>query len=310
MIFRGTAAGTDGPPTTARLRAVLNRAARVVIVEGQVPSDEDDSTGAPRIDVTGADLADLAELLAIVDGGTGDRCRCNGWPTIMVHDANGELIARWTLHHQTGIRGLGDCDADLRDGPALTEWLAGHGLTGSREAQAELAAEEAVAERRRARWVRSAPDGLTEAAEAVAQPPGRDGEAWSRDLRDAEDRLAALTRRLHPDGIERIRALLAWAGIPAREPTGGLMWYDRAVELQLLAEPSDLIFAACAAQPPTPAQLDGAAGLFGSLEWTGAHGRQLPEPLKSLLIAHIEAQGTEPMRFRMRHGYYGAERTV
>ncbi|MFJ3965661.1 winged helix-turn-helix domain-containing protein [Streptomyces sp. NPDC090036] len=54
-------------------------------------------------------------------------------------------------NHQTGIRGLGDCDADLRDGPALTEWLAEHGLTGSREAQAELAAEEAVAERRRAR---------------------------------------------------------------------------------------------------------------------------------------------------------------
>lgn len=132
VIFQGTAAGADGPPTTARLRAVLNRAARVVIVEGQVPSDEDDSTGAPRIDVTGADLADLAELLAIVDGGTGDRCRCNGWPTIMVHDAYGELIARWTLHHQTGIRGLGDGDADLRDGPALTAWLAEHGLTGSR----------------------------------------------------------------------------------------------------------------------------------------------------------------------------------
>jgi hypothetical protein len=81
----------------------------------------------------------LAHVLAIVDGGTGDRCRCIGWPTIMVYDVRGELMACWTLHHQSGLRGIGDCVADLQDGPAPTEWLAERGLTGSRNQWGDLA---------------------------------------------------------------------------------------------------------------------------------------------------------------------------
>ena len=34
------------------------------------------------------------------------------------------LVAEWTLHHQERIRGFGNCDAELRHGPALTDWLA------------------------------------------------------------------------------------------------------------------------------------------------------------------------------------------
>ncbi|MFD7262679.1 hypothetical protein [Streptomyces sp. NPDC059874] len=308
MIYEGTMGMDEGAPTTARLRDVLNRAERVVIAEGS--PDEADSAEVARIVVTGTEIADLAQLLAIVDGGTGDRCRCNGWPTIVVHDVKGELIACWTLHHQSGLRGIGDCDADLRDGPALTEWLAERGLTGSREVQAGLAVQEAEEDRRRLRWLQAAPAGLRDAAMDVFDPPGRDLEAWSGRLRDAKARLAALVQDGYPDGIERIRVLLAWAGVPARESTGGLKWYDMAVEQQLLAEDPDLILAALAARPLSPAQLDGAAQLFGSLEWTGAHGKQLPEPLRSMLIGHIQADGTDPMRFRMRHGYYGAERSA
>ncbi|MFE6847553.1 hypothetical protein [Streptomyces sp. NPDC057686] len=284
---------------------MLHRAARVVIVEGS--PDEVESADLARIVVTGDGITDLARLLAIADGGTGDRCLCNGWPTIMVHGSDGGLIACWTLHHQTGLRGVGECDADLLDGPAVTEWLAERGLTGSREVQAELAVAQAEAERRRMRWVRAAPAGLAGAAEDVAPPPGRDDSTSSRGLRDAGDRLAALTRHRYPDGIERIRALLAWAGIPSRESTGGLKWYDLAVQRQLLAEAPDLVLGALAAGPASPVQLDGAAQLFASLEWTGTHGKQLPEPLRSMLIGHIQATGTDAMRFRMRHGYYGAE---
>ncbi|AUY53675.1 hypothetical protein [Streptomyces sp. CB01881] len=137
-----------------------------------------------------------------------------------------------------------------------------------------------------------------------ARPVGRHAQS------PVEERLAALTRLRHPEATERIRALLAWAGVPAREATGGLKWYDLAVQRQLLAEGPDLVLTALVARPPSPAQLDGAAGLFSSTEWTEAHGRQLPEPLRSTLIGHIEADGTEPMRFRLRHGYYGAERTA
>ncbi|MBC2904278.1 hypothetical protein [Streptomyces cupreus] len=308
MIYKGAVGMAEGAPTTARLREVLNRAGRVVIVEG--PPAEVDSADLARIVVTGAEIVDLARLLAIVDGGTGDQCRCDGWPTIMVHDVDGELIACWTLHHQSGLRGIGNCDADLRDGPALTEWLAERGLTGSREAQSALAAQEAEAERRRMRWIQAAPAGLSEAAADVAHPQGRDLEAWSRRLQDAKDRLATLVRHRCPGAVERIRVLLAWAGIPSRESTGGLKWYDMAVQQQLLAEDPDLILAALTTRSPSPVQLDGAAALFGSQEWISVHGKQLPEPLRSMLIAHIQAEGTDAMRFRLRHGYYGAERSV
>ncbi|NNN29877.1 hypothetical protein HLK59_05795 [Streptomyces sp. S3(2020)] len=308
MIDEGTAGMAEGAPTTARLRAVLNRAGHVVIVEG--PPDAVDRADLARTVVSGTEIADLARLLAIVDGGTGDRCRCTGWPTILVYDVHGERIARWVLHHQSGLRGLGDCDADLRDGPALTEWLAERGLTHSREVQSELAAQEAEADRRRTRWVRAAPAGLSDAAVDVAHPPGRDHMAWSRQLKEAKERLATLSRQRYPDAIERIRVLLAWAGIPSRESTGGLQWYDMAVQEQLLGEDPAFVLAAAATRPSSPVRLDGAAELFGSTQWTGAHGRGLPKPLRSMLIEHIQEAGTDAMRFRMSHGYYGARRTV
>lgn len=299
---------TEDVPTTARVQDVLNRAAHVLIVEG--PPDQVDSTDLRRLVVTGDEIADLARHLAIVDGGTGDRCRCNGWPTIMVHGPDGELTACWTLHHQTGLRGIGSCDADLRDGPALTEWLAQRGLTGSQDVQEMLAEEEAEAEQRRMRWIQAAPAGLADVAADVSRPPGRDDEAWSRQLDEAEGRLAALIRQHYPDAIERNRALLAWAGVRCRESTGGSMWYDMAVLRRIHAESPDLVLTALAARPPSPAQLDGASELFCTLEWTNAHDRQLPEPQRSMLIGHIQAVGTDTMRVRLSWGYYGAERTV
>jgi hypothetical protein len=289
-----------GRPTTARLRSVLERASRVVIAEAA--PDEADSAEVSRIAVSGAEIAELGRLLAMVDGGTGDRCRCRGWPTILVYSGD-ELIARWTLHHQTGIRGVGNCDADLVDGPALSSWLAEHGLTRSQDVQLEMARERTAAEQRRIRWIQAAPPGLTKAAEAVAG--AQDGGSRCPDIASA--RFPVQLRRRYPDTTERIRVLLAWAGVTAREPSGGLRWYDQAVERQLLAEPSDAILAALTSPPPSPAHLDGAAQLFGSLEWTTKHGKQLPEPLKTTLAAHIRATGTAPMHTRLGWGYYGAE---
>jgi hypothetical protein len=292
-----------GRPTTAKLRSVLERASRVVIAEAA--PDEADSADVPRIMVSGTEIADLGRLLAIVDGGTGDLCRCRGWPTILIYSGN-ELIARWTLHHQSGLRGVGNCDADLVDGPALSVWLAEHGLTGSRDVQVELARERAAAEPRRIRWIQAAPAGLTKAAEAVARTPDDNHRSWSRYQDVARNRLATQLRRRHPETTERIRALLAWAGLAAREPSGGLRWYDQAVEQLLLAEPAGAIIAALTNPSPSTAHLDGAAQLFGSLGWTAQHGKQLPEPLKTMLAEHIRVTGTDPMRTRLSWGHYGA----
>ncbi|GAA4258770.1 hypothetical protein GCM10022255_080720 [Dactylosporangium darangshiense] len=55
--------------------------------------------------------------------------------------------------------------------------------------------------------------------------------------------------------------------------------------------------------PLSLGQLDGAAELFTCFGWTRPLRAEVPEPLRSQLIAHVTATGTEPMRFRMRHGY-------
>jgi hypothetical protein len=121
--------------------------------------------------------------------------------------------SRWTVHHQRSLGCLGDSDAELRDGAALTEWLAAHGLTGTRDAQLGLAREEAAFEARRVRLVAAAPAGLGSLAEAV-----------TRREEDAEQRLADMVVRRLPDLTERIWTLTAWAGVPAREH--GLYCYE------------------------------------------------------------------------------------
>ncbi|NUS53784.1 MAG: hypothetical protein HOV66_02820 [Streptomycetaceae bacterium] len=297
--------GRGGAPTTARLRGVLDRAACVVISEGM--PDVAEAVGVPRIVVSGAEIADLARLPAIVDGGTGDRCRCPGSPTILLRDGHGELIARWTLHHRIGLRSIGACDAELRDGPALTAWLAERGPTGSREVQTGLAAWEAAWHQRRERWLQAAPAGMRDAATDISEPPEPDWKAWRVRLCDAEARLAVLVRDRYPDEVERILVLAAWAGALVRESAGGRAWYEEAVEKLLVTEDPGLVVAALAFGSPNAAQLDGAAILFASFAWTAANGTDLPEPLRSTLVGHVRAEGTDRMRFWVRHGYYGAE---
>jgi hypothetical protein len=140
-----------------------------------------------------------------------------------------------SLPYQAGIRGPGNCDAELRDVRALAEWLAERGLSRLRRVWLVLA---------RAR----ADDGRRRAARVAAAPP---------------------------------------APVYAAES----------------------IYAELAATPPTPAHLDGAAELFTCFEWAGSARAAIPGGLRSQLIAHVEATGTEPMKFRMRHGC-GAERSV
>lgn len=145
-------------PSTAWLHGILANAAEVLIVEAG--PDELDRADAARTVVAGDEIAGLARVLAVVDSDRRDGCLCLGWPTMVVSGADGRELARWTVHHQTYLRGLGDGDAELRNGPALTEWLAEHGLSGSRDVQLMLARQEVEHEARRVRWVTAAPAGL------------------------------------------------------------------------------------------------------------------------------------------------------
>ncbi|WP_143235428.1 hypothetical protein [Paractinoplanes atraurantiacus] len=188
-------------------------------------------------------------------------------------------------------RRLGNCDAELADGPGLTEWLAGRGLTGSHEAQQSLARQDAEEEARRVQWVAAAPPPLTEAAERA-----------SRREDDAEEALAGLVARQYPDPVQRIRTLVGWAGVPPRHSTsmGGTPWYELAPRRLLLTEPKETIFEALTSAPLSASQLDGAAELFTCLEWKGAG---IPESLRAALVEYVTATGTDPMTFRMDQGY-------
>ncbi|GAB7036869.1 hypothetical protein JCM9533A_07160 [Catenuloplanes niger JCM 9533] len=284
------------PPTNAAIESVLADAAEVCVIEAD-PWGLEAADGAARLTLRGARIAELARMLAIVDGGTGDVCLCPGWPTIIVSGADGAELARWSLHHQQWLRGPGSCDAELRDGEALTDWLADHGLTGSREAQEAVARDRIRWAERRAAWVRAAPAPLATVAEAVSQR--EDG---------AEERMAALAVEVFPVARTRIRTLVAWAGFSVRRPAedgDGTPWHELAPQRMLLAEERDELIAALLSEPLTAAQLDGTAELVTSLKWQRA---PMPEPLRGALIAHVSSTGTEPMKFRMRHGY-GAGRT-
>lgn len=150
----------EEPPTNAAMRLALSLASEVAVVD--VGMSGDPWGGTARFTVTGDEVAGLAQLLAIVDGGTGDRCRCWRGPALLLRGAAGERVAQWTLHlHQDGsIRGVGNCDAELRDGPGILHWLAGHGLSEPLEAERRRAHEAAGHEERRAGWVAAAPAGL------------------------------------------------------------------------------------------------------------------------------------------------------
>ncbi|MFJ5234839.1 hypothetical protein ACIQBJ_33750 [Kitasatospora sp. NPDC088391] len=274
----------------------------------EAPPSGVDDPGAARLELTGDGIAELAGLLAVVDGGTGDICRCPGWPTVLLYGADGGRFAQWTLHHGSALGGAGDCDAELLDGAALDGWLAERGLTGPREVREELAAEEARGELRRRRWLAAAPPELAAAAAEVARDSAGDLSEWSERQRHARSVLAGLARRHWPDRGERIRALLAWYGLAAREETDGKRWYDVAIGEQLLAEGPESVLAALTGRPPGPEHLDGAAELFCTLPWTASQGKGLSEPLRSALLGHIEACGTGPMRTRAGWGYYGGTR--
>ncbi|WP_027345692.1 hypothetical protein [Hamadaea tsunoensis] len=260
----------------------------MVIIES--PPDELDRPGAARTILTGTEIHELAALLDVVDGGARHLCRCLGSPTFLAINAQGKEIRRWTLHHQEWIRD-GGFDAPLLDASALIGWLAERGLSGSVRARQAIAAERARDEERRVRWVAAGPKVLMWAVEAASRrEPG------------AEDKLITLLREHHPDRAERIAMLLAWASLAARS-TDGTPWHELIPRRMLLAESDEALLAVVTGGPLTPSQLDGAADLFTSLEWTRPPRSAIPESLRMELIAHVVATGTEPMKFRMRHGY-------
>jgi hypothetical protein len=115
---------------------------------------------------------------------------------------------------------------------------------------------------------------------------------------------AAVMPQIYPDQATRIRTLVAWAGFAARgEDREHAGRHETAPERMVRTEPPEAILHALLSAPLTSRQLDGTAELVTSSGWA----TPLPEALRVTLIAHVTSTGSEPMKFRMRHGY-GADR--
>jgi len=121
---------TDRPdPSNESLSRLLSEVTRARIFDGGM------SEGKPLwhtvlLDVTNAEeAAQLCERLAFVEPALGVHCMCYGDQTVELRDGGDDVIAVLGLHDGVSLRWDGwSCDAELKNGRALLDWIDGHGV--------------------------------------------------------------------------------------------------------------------------------------------------------------------------------------
>lgn len=121
---------TDRPdPSNESLSRLWSEVTRVRIFDGGM------CEGKPLghtvlLDVTNAEeAAQLCERLTIVEPALGVHCMCYGDQTLELRDGGDHVIGVLGLHDGVSLRwDAGSCDAELKNGRALLDWLDGHGV--------------------------------------------------------------------------------------------------------------------------------------------------------------------------------------
>jgi hypothetical protein len=116
-------------PSNASLEALFAKTVRVRFAEPPWMAEIDPPGSALRLEVTGAELDSLREVMRLADG-PGPHCMCLGDLTAEFEDAAGIAIAV-TLHHGQTLRWKGPWeweDAAFADPDAFMEWLAARGV--------------------------------------------------------------------------------------------------------------------------------------------------------------------------------------
>lgn len=122
-----------GAVDDAQLQEVLQKADRLVLVNGGAELRNDDET----VLFDTADAAEIARVVAmlhVVEDEEPFHCRCFGSPTLVFHAAGQELAALG-VHHGLSVRWVssspGGWASDARltrdSGDRLVQWLAAHG---------------------------------------------------------------------------------------------------------------------------------------------------------------------------------------
>lgn len=154
------------------------------------------------IEIEGAEIAAVRDLLRIRDRHGQVPCRCIGEVRIELHGAAGNL-ATISLHHGRAIRlARWRSDAVLLDGAAFLRWMADRGAPGQLHAYERQQAEIEHWNSAYRAWIDAAP--------ACVAPLllGGDGSHSSADA--SPDRVMAALVAAYPSVEERALALLAW----------------------------------------------------------------------------------------------------
>jgi hypothetical protein len=116
-------------PSNGSLSRILSQVARVRILDGGM-SEAKPLGQTVLLDLSDAEeLAELFERLAIVEPPLGVHCMCFGDQAFELRGNDGTVLAVLGLHHGASLRWDGwSADAELQDGPALLDWLGGHGV--------------------------------------------------------------------------------------------------------------------------------------------------------------------------------------
>ena len=264
-------------PSRETLTAMLNAVTRARVLNDGVV---DGSAIGMTVLLDTADkrsIQALRECLDIVeDPASFGQCMCSGDLAIELYDES-DLAATIGLHHGRSIRWHAwKYDASLQDGLALLDWLAARGVTGPKDqykAARRLSLEQ---EEAAARWQRSMPDCLES--------------FWSRmhDFNVDIEPFHQALKAAHPDRTTRIIAIFEWFG-SGKGPWSGYPAYESVPEHLLLKYATAEMVVALTKDPPSSAQLEGAARFFAGWEFQRKRKRelaQIPPALKQRLLDH------------------------
>ncbi len=268
---------TAPDPSQATLDVVLGQVNRVRIIDGGTIDGKAIGFTVLLDTSDPSSVAAFRACLAIVeDPRTFGHCMCFGDTAIEFYHEQ-ELIATLGLHHGHLIRwNAWKHDAQLRDGQALLNWLAEHGVTGPLVAYQAQQRQAEDAQQAAKRWYDAMP--------ACLQPYWPQMHTFAVDLEPLQQALDAA----YADRAACARALFAWFG-SGLGPWSGCPMYEQVAEKLLLGFPTAALVDSLIQQPLTPAQLEGAARYFAG--WLFSQHKphelaQVPVELQQSLLAH------------------------
>ena len=234
-----------------------------------------------------SDIAALAAALQTEPRSSG-YCLCRGTLELELDGAEPRAV---TLHHGVSLRWheSGGNLVLLRP-DAVMDWLSSRGMHFVREEYDDDQRRGAESANQARSWRAVMPASLRPFFDEMRQSGGDSDPAWT----------AAIEAEL-PDPIERARVLLDLFGSGAGRWTGYPSW-ESIPEHLLLRMPLAVLLAAIG-DAPDARRREGAARLFSS--WWFARERRgelagIPDPLRRLLLDHIESSPDDDKRRRAR----------